>query len=87
MTTKRKSPYQRLVEIGSSFASDVLYRRKVRMDTLELNNSPVLHSLYHRAIAAEQLDYEVILEAKDGKIELIYRQKITRGQIPYEFLP
>jgi hypothetical protein len=87
MTTTRKSPYQRLVEIGSSFAWDVLSRRKIRMETLELNNSPVLHSLYHRAIAAEQLDYEVILEARDGKIELIYRQKIKLVNVPYEFLP
>ena len=87
MTTKRKSPYQRLVEIGSRFAWDVLNRRKFRMDTLELNNSPVLHSLYHRAIAADQLGYEVILEARNGKIELIYRSKITQGDVPYEFRP
>jgi hypothetical protein len=87
MTAKRKSPYQRLVEIGRDFSREVLTRRKFRMETLELNNSPVMHSLYHRAIAAEQLGYEVILEARDGKIELIYRLKITQDHVPLEFLP
>jgi hypothetical protein len=87
MTAKRKSPYQRLVEIGRDFSREVLTRRKFRMETLELNNSPVMHSLYYRAIAAEQLEYEVILEARDGRIELIYRQKIRPVNVPYQFLP
>jgi hypothetical protein len=64
--TKRKNPYQMLLEDAKKYAREAKYRRAVLMwtyDKAKLGNGWSLNELYERTAAAKQLGYDVVLEA------------------------
>lgn len=88
MSTKRKNPYQRLKEIGMEWANKIKYAHTKTMfyyPKSRLSEKWELRDLFERTAAAEQLGYEVVLEATDLGLEVKYRKKAP--DVPWEFRP
>ena len=86
MTTKRIMPYQRLHNSIVEFCFRLRYAHKVfmwRYAKENLDGSFKIMDLFQRTMAAQQLGYEVVIEASDKEgIEVFYRKKID---VPYEW--
>ena len=81
---KRVNPYQRLLEISRRFSSQILNPIKKAMffyDYKRLAEGWDLNSVYQRTKAAEQIGFEVIVEAHDNGLQFYYRKK---PDIPWE---
>lgn len=91
MTTKakKKNPYQMLLDRIREFISDVRYRHKVSMWHYEKKfieeEEHDLEDLYERTAAAEQLGYEVHLEAKEGGLFVYYVKNPPFDEMPPEW--
>lgn len=82
---KRKNPYQRLKEICQKWVNDVEYRHTKSMwqyPKNKLDDGWRLSGLWERTKAADQLGYDVILEAVDDGLRVKYVKKIP--DTPFE---
>jgi len=81
MTTKRISPYTRLLNQIKQFVADnIKYRHKKlmwRYPKKRLNEGWNLDDLHERIQAADQLGYDVQLIANDSGLEVHYIKKIN----------
>lgn len=81
---KRINPYQRLLEICRRFSAQIIYPIKKGMFFYEykrLGEGWDLSMVYQRTKAAEQVGFEVIVEAHDNGLQFCYRKK---PDIPWE---
>lgn len=85
---KRLNPYQRLLKEVVQFCREVRYPRRIEMfyySKKELKSSTFnLNELYERTKAADDLGYDVMLEANEA-VGLIVRYVKKRPDIPYEW--
>lgn len=85
---KRKNPYQYLLDQIREFCDKLKYRHKIfmwRYPKWQLKDKQFnLMDLWERTSAAEQLGYDVILDATDDGIEVSYIKKVP--DIPFNFL-
>jgi hypothetical protein len=84
--TKTVTPYQRLLEDARDFARKVKYRHRTTMwlyDKAKLGTGWSLVDLYERTAAAEQLGYDVVLEANENGLLVKYVKKVP--ETPWEF--
>jgi hypothetical protein len=82
--SKPKTPYQRMLEDFREYAMKVRSARRVLMWVYpkdRLNNSWTLGDLNERVKAADQLGYDVIVEAKDEGLRVVYRKRAPEA--PY----
>lgn len=82
---KQLNPYLRLLSEIRKFCHDLKFR-----ETREMFNVPTkdgktysLEDVKQRTAAAEQLGYEVILEAKEAGLIIKYRKKLP--EIPFNW--
>ena len=89
MKEKRLNPYQRLLsEIRQWFVDESIRYSKIMWSypKKDLPSSAWnLYGLYERTKAAEQLGYDVILQANDNGLTVIYKKKLPH--IPFEWQP
>ena len=81
-----KTPYQRLLEDITKFCGKLRYRHTVVMWVYpknRLNESWRLGDVYERVCAAEQIGYDVLLQAKDDGLHVVYKKKAP--DVPYEW--
>lgn len=84
--TKRKNPYQMLLEDIKDWCRKVKFRNEKVMWVYpkgRLNQGWPLGDLYERVKAAEQLGYDVILIANDEGLSVRYRKQVP--SIPYSW--
>ena len=84
--TKRKNPYQMLLEEIKDWCRKVKFRHEKVMWVYQknrLNQGWPLRNLYERVKAAEQLGYDVILIANDEGLSVRYRKQVPN--IPYSW--
>ena len=83
---KRLNPYQRLLEEIQEFCNSLKWRHKVAMHYYpkdRLSETWSVNDLYERTAAAQQIGYEVILEAKDTGLHVFYR-KVVKTPMHWE---
>ncbi len=86
MKTKPKTPYQRLLDDAQDFARKVKYRHTVKMwhyPKDDLGKAWALTELYQRTAAAEQLGYDVVLEAMTDGLVVRYVKQVPEA--PWAF--
>ena len=79
------NPYTRLKEIGQRFANKVHSPKRRTMwvyPKARIEEGWNLRDLRERVMAASQLGFEVLLEADDGDLHVIYQEK--RPETPWE---
>lgn len=79
MKEKRKNPYQMLMEDIKEFARKVRFRNTINMwhyPKAKLDTGWNLTDLWERTSAAEQLGYDVVLEANENGLTVKYVKKI-----------
>ena len=82
----RINPYQRLLNEVREFCRKIKYPHKKLMwyyPKAKLNSSWSLGDLYERTKAADQIGYDVKLEAKDDGLRVLYVKKLP--SIPYSW--
>lgn len=80
------TPYRRLKDAARKFAASIEYAPTRRMWTYpkdKLGHQWKLEDLWERTKAAEQIGYDVVLEAHDTE-GLIVRYRKKPDQTPYE---
>lgn len=87
MSKKRNivTPYQRLLQAFREYVSEVRYPHQRLMwvyPLAKLGNGWDLVDLRQRVAAADQLGYEVVLDAVDDGLRVMYRKK--RPEAPWE---
>ncbi len=78
MTEKRKNPYESLLDDFRAYHHKVQYPQRREMWTYpkaKLRESWSLAELHERVAAANQIGYDVVLEATDEGLKVIYRQR------------
>lgn len=86
MTTKRESPYHRMQRYFREWAQDVVYARRKTMFLYKkssLDTGWSLSQIYERTIAANQLGYEVIVQADNDGLHFKYIEK-RPTEIPWD---
>jgi hypothetical protein len=77
-TMKIKTPYQRLLEAVRKFHSGVFHPHTKQMWSYpkdKLKDSWSIADLYERVAAAGTLGYDVILQAKEDGLYVMYRKR------------
>lgn len=85
MKEKPVTPYQRLLEAMRKFAGEVEYPKRQRMWVYaknDLGKGWDLTKLNERALAAQQLGFDILLKPTDEGLEIWYVQK--RPERPWE---
>lgn len=87
MKTKRKNPYTTLLGDIVVWIGKWKYRHTAPMfywtvDKLTPQNSWRLDDVYHRAMAAKSLGYEVVIEADEKGMAMKYKKIVA---VPYEW--
>lgn len=78
MNRKQPNPYQRLMREAFGWAQNIVYRKRKTLWMYpidRLRDGWPLDGLYHRVLAAEQLGYDVQLEATDDGLMVKYVEK------------
>jgi hypothetical protein len=73
-----KTPYQHLKEDFNDFATQVCYRHTVNLGGWDKNNldSCKLSGIYHKAQAAEDLGYELVVKTTKDRLDFYYVKKV-----------
>jgi hypothetical protein len=80
MATKRITPYARLLETARRFAFSVKYANTKSMffyPTARLSEGWALREIHSRTMAADQIGYDVIVQAKDDGLHIKYRKRVV----------
>lgn len=83
---KRVNPYTRLLSEVQKHLYSIMYRHRKTMWRYakeQLNQTWRLNGLWERVAAAEQLGYDVVLEAKEDGLHVVYVKKIP--DTPFEW--
>lgn len=76
--TKKQTPYSRLLDEFREYYNSIRYARMKTMWQYpkdKLSDTWTLSDLYERTAAAEQIGYEVVLEAAEDGLTVRYRKK------------